>query len=484
MDVTSKAGLSVQPRHRQEIYDEPTSDVEFGDILGHLQFSAGAVQGLEGFVAPTNERTVGMERYEHVDSGSDDGKESNELIATHSEGAQNNTDDDVEQAAHLLSDRSKIRSADKVAEKVSDKHVKTDGVESVDKEMPKVEQIAQEQLQVEQDLTDLQHLASDHHQTVAEKQVTPQHPEQWRQKQINSNKQRRDQGVNTQLIESEGGEPGDAELQPERVQRVVQQQTQTQTVKGESEVAKHDTKPEISIDEGLLQDAESMVDKPSAKKSSVRSNRVEHVDTIIDKVSQTIGLAGSGAASAAQTAGASVKLSAQGRTIGNLTGVGLTKGKTMTKQGPTAAELTRSKAPTPQVELPEDVDKLSIIRQVSDEMKLRFGKNQHVEINLNPAELGRVRIQLQMQSDNSVNLRVSAEHAVIADLLHLNLNQLRKDLLAQGVQVNHVEVNADAHGQGGKEHSAQDDSSEGHSGDDPGAQENDDGQRRQFSVQA
>ena len=59
-----------------------------------------------------------------------------------------------------------------------------------------------------------------------------------------------------------------------------------------------------------------------------------------------------------------------------------------------------------------------------------------------------------------------------------------QELLAQGVQVNHVEVNADAHGQGGEEHSNQDDSSDGHNGDDQAAQENGDGQRRQFSVQA
>ena len=36
MDVTSKAGLMAQPRHQQELYDEPTSEIEFGELLGQL----------------------------------------------------------------------------------------------------------------------------------------------------------------------------------------------------------------------------------------------------------------------------------------------------------------------------------------------------------------------------------------------------------------------------------------------------------------
>ena len=50
--------------------------------------------------------------------------------------------------------------------------------------------------------------------------------------------------------------------------------------------------------------------------------------------------------------------------------------------------------------------------------------------------------------------------------------------------MNHVEVNADAHGQGGDDHSNQNDSSDEQNADGNDTQENSDGQRRQFSVQA
>ena len=78
---------------------------------------------------------------------------------------------------------------------------------------------------------------------------------------------------------------------------------------------------------------------------------------------------------------------------------------------------------------------MAVVRQLSTQLKPLW-KNQTVEVNLNPAELGRVKIQIQMQSENSVNLRVSTEHAVVADLLNMGLSQLKKDLLAQGMQIN------------------------------------------------
>ena len=136
------------------------------------------------------------------------------------------------------------------------------------------------------------------------------------------------------------------------------------------------------------------------------------------------------------------------------------------------------------VELPEDVDKLAVVRQISDELKLKFGSNQKIEVNLNPAELGRVRIQLQMQSDQTVNVRVSAEHSMIADLLNLNLNDLRRDLLAQGVQVNQIEVDADAHGQSGYEGQEQEQASEEKSSNQDDGQIGEEKSPGRLSVQA
>ena len=96
MDVTSKAGLMVQPRHQQDLYDEPTSEIEFGELLGQLQFSAGSVQGLDTIVVPSNELTTGMEQYESADLSSDGGRQSEDFIAVQTEETHTSNDDDVE----------------------------------------------------------------------------------------------------------------------------------------------------------------------------------------------------------------------------------------------------------------------------------------------------------------------------------------------------------------------------------------------------
>ena len=98
MDVTSKAGPLAQPRHQQDLYDEPTNEMEFGALLGQLQFSAGAAQGLENIIVPSNELTVGMERYESSDSGVDSDLSSEGLIAVQKDDGPTASDDDVEEA--------------------------------------------------------------------------------------------------------------------------------------------------------------------------------------------------------------------------------------------------------------------------------------------------------------------------------------------------------------------------------------------------
>ena len=141
-----------------------------------------------------------------------------------------------------------------------------------------------------------------------------------------------------------------------------------------------------------------------------------------------------------------VKLSGESRVINRVAGILGGRGRT-SRLAQEFARTEKSKSASNLTQLPEDVDEMAVVRQLSDELKLRFGKNQTVEVNLNPAELGRVKIQIQMQSENSVNLRVSTEHAIVADLLNMGLSQLKKDLLAQGMQINQVEVNADGHNQ-------------------------------------
>ncbi len=89
--------------------------------------------------------------------------------------------------------------------------------------------------------------------------------------------------------------------------------------------------------------------------------------------------------------------------------------------------------------LPAGVDESSIMRQITDGMKLRLGKKQTAEIQLHPAELGRVSVKLQMEA-GIARIFIGAEHAAVADLLSSHLDQLRQELSAQGVQVEHFEV--------------------------------------------
>jgi flagellar hook-length control protein FliK len=112
--------------------------------------------------------------------------------------------------------------------------------------------------------------------------------------------------------------------------------------------------------------------------------------------------------------------------------------------------------------LPEGVDELSILRQISDGFKLKNGRVQRTEIRLNPAELGTVEIRMEMKGD-SVRVSVSAESAAVGDLLSNGLDQLRREVLAQGLHIEHIEVNSQLAGDSGQEgqgQSEQDDSNE------------------------
>lgn len=485
MDVTTKAGLMAQPRHRQDLYDEPTGEAEFEDLFDKLQFGHGSSLSLDNLVAPSNELTVGMEKYQGQPSEDSERDTSQHSSVPKIVRQDNEQDCQVEEASHLLSDRgAKMKASDK-------RNGNSEDVEQIDQIVQQelsIEEV-EEQIQlsqVEHDLGELQHLLTDHQPVVVEQQRV--HLQQRQQKDALPNGTKGIRKQNGQhagpLIESESADQAESIVDIDKRQAKPYAQIRQMT---SAESAEHpDTvKVEQGLSESVLtEEAGPPADKKTSVKSVSPAQRQDNANVAVEKVTDSLGFAGSAAMNAATSSASSVKLSAQGKTLTALSGVGLAKAKTTTKQSTAAQDLNRAKAPTRELELPEDVDKLSIVRQVSDEMKLRFGKNQHVEINLNPMELGRVRIQLQMQSDNSVNLKVSAEHAVIADLLNMNLNQLRKDLLAQGVQVNQVEVNADAHGQGGQDRQNQDDSSDGQFADNPDAQETSRDERQQFSVQA
>ena len=262
----------------------------------------------------------------------------------------------------------------------------------------------------------------------------------------------------------------------------ISSQRQHESLKAESQQAAKITVEDVSM-EGMSEIEAGALD-PSPK--SIERNHVgaQQSGDQLATPSALVADAKTGLVSAqTQQGGDTVQLSAKGRTIGNLVG-GNARAKFGLRQQIKEPALARPQTPSRAVELPEDVDKLSIMSQISDGMKLRFGGNQTLEVNLNPAELGRVRLQLEMQGDKTVNIKVSAEHAVIADLLPLNLNDLRKDLLAQGVQVNNIEVDVDAHGQGAEQQSDQQSDLDEHSENQSENESNDGTQRHQISIQA
>lgn len=113
-----------------------------------------------------------------------------------------------------------------------------------------------------------------------------------------------------------------------------------------------------------------------------------------------------------------------------------------------AAEAAALRAPV-RGALPPGVDESSVLRQISDALRLGDQKNRTAEIALHPAELGRIKVRIAMEA-GAARIFVGAEHAAVADLLSHNLDQLRRDLMAQGVQVSHLEVQSDDAGQHGE----------------------------------
>ena len=77
-------------------------------------------------------------------------------------------------------------------------------------------------------------------------------------------------------------------------------------------------------------------------------------------------------------------------------------------------------------QLPDGVDELSILRQISNGLKLKSGRLQRAQIRLNPEELGTVDIKMQMKGD-SVRVSVTTEHPGVVDVLSSGLDQLKRN---------------------------------------------------------
>jgi flagellar hook-length control protein FliK len=124
---------------------------------------------------------------------------------------------------------------------------------------------------------------------------------------------------------------------------------------------------------------------------------------------------------------------------------------TPTANGPapvTAAPPTPVHAQTVIPGLPPGVDAPAVLRQVGDGLKLMtVGSRQSAEIQLSPAELGKVKIRMEIEG-KSVRMFVTTENAGVRDLVAQGLDGLRRDLMAQGLQCSHMSVDVQADGRG------------------------------------
>ncbi len=91
------------------------------------------------------------------------------------------------------------------------------------------------------------------------------------------------------------------------------------------------------------------------------------------------------------------------------------------------------------------------LRQLSDSFRLLSdGRLHRAEVELHPAELGRVQIKMEMQ-EQQLMLRFSVGEASVGEALKQQLAPLRESLMAQGLQLNlHIEVQQKAQKRRGK----------------------------------
>jgi|GEM_PF-3378302 len=90
--------------------------------------------------------------------------------------------------------------------------------------------------------------------------------------------------------------------------------------------------------------------------------------------------------------------------------------------------------------LPEGVSESAVLRQIDDGLRMvTEGGRTAAEIRLEPAELGKMHVRLELEGAQA-RLYVTTEHAGVRDLVAQGLDQLRRDLLAQGLHSVHVEV--------------------------------------------
>lgn len=491
MDVTVRANSQVRHPYVQENSSETDEAVDFRALISGFESQAGGLGDVNAFTKPTQELTSGMAQYDHESLRSAEGDTIRSGGGSHGEDRQR--EDDVQTASKLLSEKGTRKDPGSSSKRervvVPTEADLGDSAHNISTD-EQVEAIQQAQVFIQAneaaenvDAVDANEIAT----AVVQHMVDLAPEEKFEAKlkhqmmQRSSTKPSASQDLNQ--LKTIGSPSGESITNAVRLKAADAQA---------SLESKSLVDMPLSADGKLLEagqmEGDFLTDDLEVLRPEASLNRPSKILTSqnSDSASQewsNLMTGSSMSAGVEKMTADTVKLSAKGRTVGTLMG-GLSGTAKKTETASRELNSVRTRTPVlPEHEL-DDVDKLSVISQISDGLKLKFGGDQTLEVNLNPAELGRVRLQLEMQGDKTVNIKVSAEHAVIADLLNLNLNDLRKDLLAQGVQINQIEVDVDAHGQGFEQQDQQSEEPEEHV-DEQHAQElrgNDD--NRRLSVTA
>lgn len=491
MDVTVRASQQARQSHVQEAQTESEELIEFGALFSQFNGIARGLQSLGDLTLPSNELTQGMKSDPH-DSDESSAKEmiqSDDPDLSRRSSDDSHDADDVKAAQALLSEQRQQKP-------------KTDGATRENQEISredsqrKADDLAEVLRQTKtQDSAEIEQLSADAYVAVQSAQgaelLRSSKEELIRGAQtsrhVRNSKQTR-AGADV-LIGSQSDIDG---VDQAKQLGYMDRGMPSASMNHSAQAAQASTQQPNEVTEEFLVESPELkgmseietkdVEMPTRRTQPSNATNVRN-DGPLELSALNMATKSAMATGQARAGADTVQLSAKGRTIGNLVGSN-TNVKAGLRQETKEPALARTQTPSREVEMPEDVDKLSVLSQISDGLKLKFGGDQTLEVNLNPAELGRVRLQLEMQGDKTVNIKVSAEHAVIADLLNLNLNDLKKELLAQGVQVNNIEVDVDAHGQGSEQQDEQQTDPDEHLDNQSETEPNDGAKRRQFSVQA
>lgn len=118
----------------------------------------------------------------------------------------------------------------------------------------------------------------------------------------------------------------------------------------------------------------------------------------------------------------------------------------------------------------ELAEKFQLIRQLTDKIQLmQNARQQAIQLTLHPAELGRLSLRLQQESQQ-LHLQILTESPMAKELIESQLHGLRQQLESQGLQLHQVTIDlhpdwSQAHQQAGQEQGRQPQS--GHAGHGP-----------------